>query len=302
MDLTLYWFMFPISIAVATTAMLSGIGGAALFTPIFLVVFPLLGPEYPLATPVAAIGVALLTETFGFSSGFIGYFRKRLIDFRGAVPFIAVGVPVAIVGALMAQFMDPNVLKGTYAMLMLVLAVIMVRHHAAETAPADGDRSVGAADVREKRTITGRDGTVYTFAKPRHGIGAAATSLGAFLTGMVSVGIGEVVMPQLVKRNRVPVPVAAATSVLVVIVVVASASFTQISAMIASGGINAVPWNLVMYTVPAVIIGGQIGPRLQGKVPQAVMERCIGVLFAVIGFAMLYVVYQSLRESGVIAS
>lgn len=301
MDLTLYWFMFPISIGVATTAMLSGIGGAALFTPIFLVVFPLLGPEYPLATPVAAIGVALLTETFGFSSGFIGYFRKRLIDFRGAVPFIAVGVPVAIVGALMAQFMDPNVLKGTYALLMLILAVIMVRHHAADAAPAADDRSVGAADVRERRTITGRDGTVYTFAKPRHGIGAAATSLGAFLTGMVSVGIGEVVMPQLVKRNRVPVPVAAATSVLVVIVVVASASFTQISAMIASGGINAVPWNLVMYTVPAVIIGGQIGPRLQGKVPQAIMERCIGVLFAVIGVAMLYVVYQSLRDGGVMA-
>ena len=304
MDLTLYWFMFPISIGVATTAMLSGIGGAALFTPIFLVIFPLLGPEYPLATPVAAIGVALLTETFGFSSGFVGYFRKRLIDFRGAVPFIALGVPVAIVGALMAQFMDPDVLKGTYAVLMLILAVIMVRHHAAEAAPvATGDdRSVGAADVRERRTITGRDGTVYTFAKPRHGIGAAATGLGAFLTGMVSVGIGEVVMPQLVKRNRVPVPVAAATSVLVVIIVVASASFTQISAMIASGGIDAVPWNLVMYTVPAVIIGGQIGPRLQGKVPQAIMERGIGVLFAVIGFAMLYVVYQSLRDSGVMAS
>ena len=302
MDLTLYWFMFPISIGVATTAMLSGIGGAALFTPIFLVIFPLLGPEYPLATPVAAIGVALLTETFGFSSGFIGYFRKGLIDFRGAVPFIAVGVPVAIVGALMAQFMNPNVLKGTYALLMLVLAVIMVRHHAPDAAPVGDDRSVGAADVRERRTITGRDGTVYTFAKPRHGIGAAATSLGAFLTGMVSVGIGEVVMPQLVKRNRVPVPVAAATSVLVVIVVVASASFTQISAMIASGGINAVPWNLVMYTVPAVIIGGQIGPRLQGKVPQAIMERGIGVLFAVIGFAMLYVVYQSLRDAGVMAS
>ena len=31
MDFTLYWFMFPVSILVATCAMLSGIGGAALF-------------------------------------------------------------------------------------------------------------------------------------------------------------------------------------------------------------------------------------------------------------------------------
>ena len=32
MDFTLYWFMFPVSIGVATCAMLSGIGGAGLFS------------------------------------------------------------------------------------------------------------------------------------------------------------------------------------------------------------------------------------------------------------------------------
>lgn len=36
------------------------------------------------------------------------------------------------------------------------------------------------------------------------------------MTGMLGVGIGEVVIPQLVKKNGVPVPVAAGTSVLVV--------------------------------------------------------------------------------------
>ena len=53
MDRTIYRFMFPVSICIATTAMLSGIGGAALFTPVFIIVFPLIGPEYPLATPAA---------------------------------------------------------------------------------------------------------------------------------------------------------------------------------------------------------------------------------------------------------
>ncbi len=36
------------------------------------------------------------------------------------------------------------------------------------------------------------------------------------MTGMLGVGIGEVVVPQLVKKNDVPVPIAAGTSVLVV--------------------------------------------------------------------------------------
>ena len=82
---------------------------------------------------------------------------------------------------------------------------------------------------------------------------------------------------------------------LIVIVVVASASFTQISSMIAAGGIEAVPWNLVCYTIPAVIIGGQIGPYLQGKVSHEFMERAIGWLFALIGMAMLWIVFDALN-------
>ena len=93
--------MFPVAMCVATTAMLSGIGGAAMFAPIFMIIFPILGPEYSLQSIAAAIGVALLTEVFGFSSGFIGYYRKRLIDFKSAIPFIIVGVPIGIVGAIL---------------------------------------------------------------------------------------------------------------------------------------------------------------------------------------------------------
>ncbi len=41
---------------------------------------------------------------------------------------------------------------------------------------------------------------------------------------------------------------------------------------------------------PGVIIGGQIGPELQVKVPQQLMIRAIGVLFGIIGLAMLRLV------------
>ncbi|MEN8196350.1 MAG: sulfite exporter TauE/SafE family protein [Pseudomonadota bacterium] len=296
-----YWFMFPISIGVATTAMLSGIGGAALFIPIFLIIFPLLGPEYPLDSAVAAIGVALLTETFGFSSGFVGYYRKRLIDFRAALPFLAVGVPVAIAGALIVFIVgneNEAWLKGGYGVVMLAIAAIMVFHSSAgeavvkTCAPAAVDKSAGAMDARPRRRITARDGKIYTYHMPRQGRGAVATGLGGLLTGMVGVGMGEVVIPQLVKRNGVPVPVAAATSVFIVIVTVAAASFTLIYQLIQAGGLSAVPWHLVAYTVPAVVIGGQIGPRLQGKVPQTTMERAIGTLFLCIGLAMIWIVVR----------
>ena len=299
LDWVQYWFMFPVAMGVATTAMLSGIGGAALFIPIFVIIFPLLGPEYPLTT-AAAIGTALMTEVFGFSSGFIGYYRKRLIDFGSAVPFLLVSVPIAIVGAiLLATLKEQEVfLKGAYALLMIALCPIILRHTPPEQIAAP--QSAGAAavgDDRPVRSVTGRDGRTYTYRKPRVGIfGAGATGVGGFLTGLLGVGIGEVIMPQLVKRNRIPVAVAAATSVFTVIVTIASASFTQVTALIAAGGANAIPWNLVVYTVPAVIIGGQIGPRLQGTISQRTMEKAIAILFGIIGVAMAFIV---LRQLGV---
>jgi len=298
-DWTIYWFMFPVAMCVATTAMLSGIGGAAMFAPIFMIIFPILGPEYSLQSIAAAIGVALLTEVFGFSSGFVGYYRKRLIDFKSAIPFIIVGVPIGIVGAILLGTLGKHeeVLRGSYALLMLVLSYIIIKHHEPKTVdhesktPISGNDGFGVGGPM--RTIQDRDGRVYNYRVPHQGKGALATGIGGFLTGLLGVGIGEVVMPQLVKRNQVPIPVAAATSVFVVIVVVASASFTQITTLISQGGLNAVPWNIVIYTIPAVIIGGQIGPRLQGKVSQRSMEKGIGYLFLLIGIAMGWIAIRN---------
>ena len=173
-DWTLYWFMFPVAMCIATTAMLSGIGGAAMFAPIFMIIFPILGPEYPFEGIAAAIGVALLTEVFGFSSGFVGYYRKKLIDFKGAIPFILVGVPVGIVGAILLNVLSDyeEVLRGSYALLMLVLSYVIIKVHEPKQAIASEPAadSVGAAavsddatvDSRELRSITGADGTNAT--------------------------------------------------------------------------------------------------------------------------------------------
>lgn len=294
LDWLQYWFMFPVAVGVATVAMLSGIGGAALFIPIFVVIFPLLGPQYPLTT-AAAIGAALMTQAFGFLSGFIAYYRKQLIDFHSALPFLIIAVPSALLGALALAALqhDDTLLKAAYALLMLVLSPLILRRTQHRPDVDDLAASAAAGGDRPIQRITGRDGRTYQYRKPRVGtFGAGATALGGFITGLLGVGIGEVVMPQLVKRNRVPVAVAAATSVFTVIVTIGAASFTQISALTAAGGINAVPWNLVVYSVPGVVIGGQIGPHLQGSITQRTMEQAIAILFGIIGLAMAFIVVR----------
>ena len=278
-DWTRYWFMFPTAMGVASVAMLSGIGGAALFVPIFLIVFPLLGPEYPLTGPAIAIGAAVMTEMFGFSSGLIGYLHKRLVHLPTALPFLAISVPVGIAGALVLPHAPEQVLQAAYAVLMLVLAPVILRRRPSRMARA-------VQPDRPLHEVTARNRVTYRFAKVVHGWGAIWTGIGAFLTGLLGVGVGEVVMPQLVKRNAVPIPVAAATSVCIVVVTVVAASFTQISVLVRAGGFSVVPWHLVCYTIPGVLIGGQIGPRLQGRIPQRRLELGMAGLFVVIGLAM----------------
>ena len=266
-----YSFMLPASTAVATCCQLCGIGGAALFSPIFLLVrvrrplslrwrgfgsidaqvFPLLGPDYPLDSAAAAVASALLTETFGFASGLVGYARRDLVDWAVAREFLAVSVPGALVGAVCAPSLagDAQLLRAVYALLMLSLATDLARRDRA--APPPGDKLT--------------DG--------------AATAGGAFLTGLLGVGVGEVVLPQL-SRDR-PLPRAAGTSVAVVAGTAAAAAVTQLAELDASE----VPWELVRYTIPGVILGGQIAPRLAGRLDDRQIERAAAALFAVVGAA-----------------
>jgi uncharacterized membrane protein YfcA len=285
MDFTLYWFMFPVAIVVATLAMLSGIGGAALFTPIFILLFPLLGPEYVLHSTIAAISAALITQTFGFFSGFIGYYRRRLIDFALARRILRVAVPVGIVGALTATYVHDSVLLAGYAILVAVLAFVMWRNK-----PPANSEEFGLEGP--PRSIVDSRGQEYRYAEPRLGWGSySLTGLGAFLTGMVSVGIGEVTISKLTRKG-LPIAVAAATSVLVVIVTVALASTTLAAQLIREGGWTAVPWDLLLYDIPGVLIGGQIGPRLQGRIAPHTMRRAIAVLFVILATAMMTVAWR----------
>ncbi len=290
MDFTLYSFMFPVSIVVATCAMLSGIGGAALFTPIFVLVFPLLGPEYSLETTLTAVAAALFTQTFGFLSGFVGYYRRKLIDFQIAWKLLRFSIPVAILGALTASLVHDSVLLASYSILVAVLAYVMWR--SPMKAVTAGEHLKGR-DVVE-RTDSG--GHTYRYDMPKFGPGSfTLTGVGAFLTGMVSVGIGEVTISQLTHK-RVPIAVAAATSVLVVILTIVFATATLFVDLVRSGGWAAIPWNLLIYDVPGVLIGGQIGPRLQGRIPHHKMRRAIGMLFIVLAIAMMAV---AARKAGV---
>lgn len=115
-----YWWMFPIAIVIASTAMTFGIGGAAFFSPCFVILFPLVG--VPTLTASESFFAALFTELFGFSSGLLGYVLHGLVDWRTAALLGLSGAPFAMIGAVVALLVPSSLLYLLFALGLFVLA------------------------------------------------------------------------------------------------------------------------------------------------------------------------------------
>ena len=280
------WYLFPASIAIATVAMASGVGGAIFFSPLFILV---LGLE-----PQIAIGTALFTELFGFSSGLFAYSRNRLIDYRLGLSILKWSVPAAIGGTLLTSYVSPEILKGGFAVGIAFIGIQIFRATRQEQEErqqeSDGEMEA-AAEVREfESTLTSADGKTYQYTVcNRNGLRAVA-GIGGATVGLISVGLGEMMDYLLISKCKVPSPVAVGTAVFCVVVTVLVASlghFYEFAFHSAEGTISE-SLSVAKFTIPGVLIGGQIGPKLQKLLPEMYLKYGLAVLFVLISVLMTY--------------
>lgn len=118
------WYLFPTSILIATIAMTSGIGGAVFFSPLFMLVLRL--------EPAVAIGTALITELFGFSSGVYAYWSRGLIDFRLGRALLLFAAPAAVAGSLSADLFPADVLRTIFATGIIFIGAQLYLSHRRE--------------------------------------------------------------------------------------------------------------------------------------------------------------------------
>jgi uncharacterized membrane protein YfcA len=289
-----YWFMFPACIVIAATATFSGISGAALMTPFFLIGFPLMG--VPRLSTVAAIGAALFLETSGFGTGVFSYTRQGLADLRTARTLLVVTLPLAIVGSVLAHHAPATVLRLGYGVAMLGVAWLLFREggtpgkRASVPCPCLVCESECASEdcpPGQQRELRTHDGKIYRWCPYHLAAQRIFSGVGALLTGLISTGVGEATLPTLVRRSQFPVPVAAATSTLVVAGTVLGAALTHLVQLAREGGLNAIPWSLICWGVPGAIIGATIGTRLHGRVSERSTRLFFSSLFFAIGVTFL---------------
>lgn len=276
------WFLFPVSILVATTAMSTGIGGAVFFSPIFMLGLKL--------EPAVAIGTALVTELFGFSSGLVAYKKAQLIDFKLGKEILMLSIPGAFIGVYVSDLFPSSILKAIFAVGIIFIGVqIFTSWRQEQKEKLDQEIEQASQKGNHTSSLTDARGRKFDYTVCNKPMGAVFAAFGGTFLGMISVGLAELMEYHLVAKCRVPSPVAVATSIFVVVVTVFVASVSHVIGFFEAGRetvFQAI--NVAMFTVPGVLIGGQIGPRVQAKVDPDKMKIVIASIFFIVGFMMLY--------------
>ena len=253
-----YWYLTPYCLVGATIAMSSGVGGPVFFTPLFILVLQL--------PPATAVATALFTQVFGFLSGTLAYARLGQIDRVLARRLIPLAAGAALLGSVLASRVPGALLSAMFGAVSILV----------------GWRVFATSGG------SGVDRRTDHYPREMLAEGLTTTAVGSTLLGLISVGLAELQSYHLLVRARLAPARAVATNVAVVVVAVAAASGGHLYSLIShtSDGTMDQALRMLPFTVPGVLVGGQLGPRLQMYLRPVFVQRGVGGLLVAIGLMM----------------
>ncbi|TKX73410.1 sulfite exporter TauE/SafE family protein [Halorubrum sp. GN11_10-6_MGM] len=304
---TEYWWLFAVFTLGATIVNTVGISGSALFVPFLIFVFPVVA--YPLK-PTTLVKIGLISESFGLSSSSLAFIQYGLVDRRLSLSLVLGGVPFVVGGALLSFVIPEPLFHALLGIALLAAAYLLFRADLAHGDPTssddevatdggssrdlpDDDDKLGPAGVETDDsgvvTRVDRDGDDYTYSRGGYLERFLNYSVGGVFQGLAGFGIGELGIISML-RTQVPVRVAIGTNHIVVATTAVLASVVHVFGGGLVGGhtmdLTTTPWNMVVWTVPATTLGGQIAPYVSTALDTGTIKSGVGALFAVIAVAL----------------
>ena len=201
----------------------------------------------------AAIASSLFVVGVTSAVGAISYARAGRVRWRTGVIFGAAGMAGAYAGGRLAALLSGRVLMLLFGLMMAATAVAMLRNPRALRPRAQ--------DLRISAAIP--DGLVV-----------------GLVTGVVGAGGGFLVVPALVLLGGLAMEIAVGTS----LVVIAMKSFAGLAGHL---GHVEIDWPITLGVTAAAVLGSQLGARLAGRIPPAVLRRGFGVFVAAMAALVL---------------
>ena len=238
----------------ASVANATAIGGGFLFMPLFIFVYQL--------TPPLALKLSIATQAFGMTSGALTWGRKYIDK---SAFFIA--STASIFGVWLATYVlavPSGYIKPLFAVFSLGVFFALVL-----------EIRLKVTDPQVKANFSLNRVSVF------YGLLAL---VGGLVTGWTAIGVGEVVALYLLFFYRLRLDKAIGTGVAVLAV-------SSIAGFIFHLDLGGIPLELLMYTVPGVILGGRYGVKaakfIESNIKQPSSEKLfkkspLKLIFAVV--------------------
>lgn len=247
--MTEYWFMFPLSLVIASLATGSGFGGGILLFPVFVHFLGLTIPE--------AVGTGMVTELCGMTSAMVSYTRQKQVEFEIAFPLIIISFPGLVTGLYIVQVVNPVYPKLFFGVVVILCALWMLFSLTEKT--INTNSNLGVEEIIPFCWVP---------------------FLGGISSGVTSIGTAETLMPVLERLLKIEIHRAIATTV----VVEGAVGWLATSINIWEGQIR---WDVALYTMAGVILGGKIGPGLSKMISHRFLKLVFSFFVILAGLQMV---------------
>ena len=232
-----------VGVLVGVLVGLLGVGGSIVTVPALML---LLGLTATQATATSLVVVAVVS-----AASLAAHALARRVDWRSGLGFAAIGVPAALVGAVVSVLLSDLVLTVLLVLLLLSTGVWMWQR-----------RSPGPS--------SGRAG--WTRIVP------AALAVG-LVTGTLGVGGGFVIVPGLVALVGLSLPRAVGTAQLVLIV-------NAVAGLVGRAGTGTVDLLVGLTFALGGVLGALIAGRVTGRLPEWLLARVFSALVVAAALAL----------------
>ncbi len=264
-----------LGIVVGIVLGLTGAGGAVLAVPLLMLG---LGWTLPEAAPVALLAVCA-AATFGT----IVAWDVAHIRYRAAMLMAGVGLLTAPLGLKAGRALPADILARVFALVLLIAAIRMIwqaRHQPAQTpeirTTAAGDEPSSGGPICKFNAATGHLIWTRSCTALLSGIGAVT----GFLSGLLGVAGGFVIVPALRSGSTLSMHSAVATSLMTV----ALTSAGTVSASLMLHG--PLPWPVAVPFVAGALIGMFAGRKLAPRIAGPSLQQSFAACMLVVAFVI----------------
>ena len=266
--------MLLLGIGSGAYGVLVGAGGGFILSPMLLLAFDSDDPKIVAGTVLAAIAINSVMVA-------LVYIKMKVVDYRSALLFAAAAAPGAVIGAFGVGAVAPEVFRTLFGVLLLLLALLLaLRPSLPRISGGPKPRHLISATVRERHIVTS-SGQEYRYEFNE----ALATSFNVvlgFISSFFGIGGGFLRTPVLVIAFGFPVRIAAASSVF------ALAIYGSAGALAHGylGNIDLFP--TLLFISVGLVIGGQIGAMLSGRIQGVWIMRMLLVVVFLLGVRLIW--------------